>query len=85
MIFSTPTGVEDVSKYPVVFAALLEDSTFEWTEEDLGKLASGNLIRVFKNVEAVRDGLANEIPYQSWIPVSDYEPEEKGCKSEFGL
>ena len=67
----------------MVFAALLEDSTVEWTEEDLGKLASNNLIRVFKEVEAVRDEL-NVIlePFQDWIPSNDVYPEEKKCRSE---
>ena len=51
---STPEGAEDVSKYPVLFAALLESDDVEWTEEDLAKLASKNLIRVFKEVEAIR-------------------------------
>ena len=37
-----------MSKYPVLFAALLESEEMEWTEEDLAKLASKNLIRVFK-------------------------------------
>ena len=46
--FRTPEGLEDVSKYPVLFAALLESEEIEWTEEDLAKLASKNLIRVFK-------------------------------------
>ena len=46
--FRTPEGAEDVSKYPVLFAALLESEEMEWTEEDLAKLASKNLIRVFK-------------------------------------
>jgi hypothetical protein len=32
----------------VLFAALLESEEMEWTEEDLAKLASKNLIRVFK-------------------------------------
>lgn len=46
-----PKGLEDVSKYPYLFAALLE--TNKWSEEDIAKLAGKNLIRVFKEVEAV--------------------------------
>ncbi|XP_046431259.1 dipeptidase 1-like isoform X1 [Neodiprion fabricii] len=49
----TPTGLEDVSKYPQLLAALLEDSS--WTEDDVKKLAGLNLLRVFKKVEQVRD------------------------------
>ena len=40
-----PFGLEDSSTYPILIAALIEDDTFEWTDEELGKLASGNLIR----------------------------------------
>lgn len=52
-IDSPPLGLEDVSKYPNLFAELLKDST--WTEEDLQLLAGKNLLRVFKSVENVRD------------------------------
>ena len=40
-----PFGLEDSSKYPILVAALIEDETYEWTDEELGLLASGNLIR----------------------------------------
>lgn len=46
----TPVGAEDVSKYPNVFAELIDRG---WTEEDLAKIAGGNIIRVFKEVEKV--------------------------------
>lgn len=46
-----PEGVEDVSKYPYIFAELLLDP--KWTDEDLKKLAGMNLIRVFQEVERV--------------------------------
>jgi len=48
---STPTGLEDVSRYPQLLATLLEDPT--WTEEDIKKLAGLNLLRVFAKVEQV--------------------------------
>ena len=32
-------------------AALIEDTEFEWTDEDLGKLANQNLIRTLRSVE----------------------------------
>ena len=78
---STPEGAEDVSKYPVLFAALLESDDVEWTEEDLAKLASKNLIRVFKEVEAIRDELKQEPPFQDWIPQEDFNPVETYCTS----
>jgi len=50
-LLRVPKGLEDVSKYPHLFAALLESD--KWSEEDIAKLAGRNLIRVFKEVEAV--------------------------------
>lgn len=82
VVFRTPEGANDVSKYPVLFAALLEDPEVSWSEEDLGKLASKNLIRVFKQVEIVRDQLKDEQPHQNWIPTEDIFPAEKYCRSE---
>ena len=43
-------GLEDVSKYPYLFAELLRRG---WSEEDLGKLAQENILRVFRAVEKV--------------------------------
>lgn len=48
-----PRGLEDVSKYPSLLAELL-DSDRRWSEEDVKKLAGGNLLRVFRDVERVR-------------------------------
>ncbi|XP_034938115.1 dipeptidase 1 isoform X5 [Chelonus insularis] len=53
----TPTGLEDVSKYPELFAELLTNG---WSEQDVQKLAGLNLIRVFEIVEQVRDRMAAE-------------------------
>ena len=49
-----PVGLDDVSTYPNLFAELLSRG---WTEEDLGKLASGNILRAFRDVEAVSNRL----------------------------
>lgn len=56
-----PIGLEDVSKYPDLFDLLAEDGHgYEpWNREDLQKLAGLNLIRVYKEVENVRDELRN--------------------------
>lgn len=43
-----PVGLEDVSKYPDLFAELLRRG---WTEEDLTKVAGGNLLRVLRKNE----------------------------------
>jgi membrane dipeptidase len=43
-----PEGLEDVSRYPALIAALLE---LGWSEQDCGKLAHGNLVRVLHDAE----------------------------------
>jgi len=44
-----PAGLEDVSRYPALIAALLD---LGWSEEDCGRLANGNLLRVLHDSEA---------------------------------
>jgi membrane dipeptidase len=43
-------GLEDVSKFPNLFAELARRG---WTDEDLAKLANGNVLRVLKQAETV--------------------------------
>lgn len=43
-------GLEDVSTYPKLFAELVQRG---WSDENLRKLASGNVMRVFSEVEQV--------------------------------
>uniref|UniRef100_A0A182JTK7 Dipeptidase n=1 Tax=Anopheles christyi TaxID=43041 RepID=A0A182JTK7_9DIPT len=66
-----PQGLEDVSRYPYLFAELLESE--RWTEEDIAKLAGRNLIRVFRQVEQVRDQLEAQgmLPIDQSIPPED--------------
>jgi membrane dipeptidase len=45
-----PEGLEDVSKYPNLFAELVRRG---WTDGDLKKLAGSNLLRVMHRAEAV--------------------------------
>lgn len=59
-----PVGLEDVSKYPNLFAELLSR---KWSVEDLEKLAGKNLLRVFREVEKVRDSLVSEPPNEELI------------------
>jgi membrane dipeptidase len=47
---TTPVGLEDVSKFPDLFAELLRRG---WSEEDLRKLAGENVLRVLTRAEAV--------------------------------
>ena len=52
-----PKGLEDVSRYPYLFAELLRDTS--WSVIDLQKLAGLNLIRTFRKVEQVSRKLGN--------------------------
>lgn len=47
---SVPKGLEDVSKYPDLFAELLKRGV---SNEDAAKVAGGNILRVWKDVEQV--------------------------------
>jgi len=49
-VSSLPTGLEDVSTYPDLFAELLRRGV---SEADLAKVANGNLLRVLEAVEEV--------------------------------
>jgi membrane dipeptidase len=49
-ITETVVGLEDVSKYPALFAELARRG---WTDADLAKLANGNVRRVLKQAEQV--------------------------------
>lgn len=49
-ISETPVGLEDVSKFPALFAELIQRG---WSDEDLIKLAGGNLLRAFRAAESV--------------------------------
>lgn len=59
--YRTPAGLEDVSKYPALFAELLARG---WSERDIQKLAGLNLIRVFKTVEQVNN-VNNCMPHRT--------------------
>jgi len=54
-----PEGMEDVTSYPKLFAELARRG---WSDEDLGKLASGNILRAMRQVEAVAKRLQASRP-----------------------
>ncbi len=56
-ITEVPLGLEDVSKYPALFAELARRG---WSDADLRKLAGENLLRVFSQAEAVARRLQRE-------------------------
>lgn len=49
-----PTGMDDVSSYPLLFAELLRRG---WSDENLAKLARGNILRVMRDAELVADSV----------------------------
>lgn len=74
----TPTGLEDVSRYPHLLAELLADP--KWSEKDIALLAGLNVLRVFEAVEAVRDQwkLAAVLPTEDTAP-----PVQSSCSSVY--
>jgi membrane dipeptidase len=54
-----PIGLEDVSKFPALFAELIRRG---WSDADLRKLAGENLIRVLRQAEATAARLQKERP-----------------------
>ena len=50
---SLPEGLQDVSGYPKLLAALVERG---WSEDDLGRLVGGNIERVWAQAERVAAG-----------------------------
>ena len=51
---SLPIGLKDVSSYPTLIEGLLARG---YSEEDVRKILGGNLLRVWREVEAVAEGL----------------------------
>jgi len=52
-------GLEDVSKFPDLFAELIRRG---WKDDELRKLAGQNVLRVLKQAEAVAKQLRSEEP-----------------------
>lgn len=66
---TTPVGLEDVSKYPDLFAELIRRG---WSDAHLRKLAGENLMRTFAQAETVAKRLrAQRPPSTARIEVSD--------------
>jgi membrane dipeptidase len=56
-IDSTPEGLEDVSRFPMLFAELIRRG---WTDADLKKLAGQNLLRALRAAETTAARLQKE-------------------------
>ena len=68
-----PEGLEDVSGYPRLLAALADRG---WSDDDLGKLTSGNLLRVWRAAtEGARELQARRGPSLATIAELDAAPD----------
>ncbi|CAO2610181.1 Dipeptidase 2 [Lemmus lemmus] len=60
-----PQGLEDVSTYPVLIEELLRRG---WNEQELQGVLRGNLLRVFRQVEQVREKSLGQSPVEVKFP-----------------
>lgn len=76
----TPIGLEDVSKYPNLFAELMDEG---WSESDLIQLAGGNIMRVFKQVEMFSQSQKDAEPIDDYLSQDELNDEFKKCRTSF--
>ncbi|XP_037549845.1 dipeptidase 2 [Nematolebias whitei] len=67
---SFPRGLEDVSKYPAIIQELLRRN---WTESELLGVLRTNFLRVFEDVEKVRDQRILQKPSEAHIPLEQVQ------------
>ncbi|XP_068460824.1 dipeptidase 2 [Clinocottus analis] len=65
-----PQGLEDVSKYPALIQELLLRN---WTENELADVLRKNFLRVFEEVERVRDQLTMNRPSEFQIALEEVQ------------
>ncbi|CAL8382859.1 unnamed protein product [Arctogadus glacialis] len=65
-----PLGLEDVSKYPVLIKELLRR---KWPEQEVAGVLRQNFLRVFDEVEKVRDELSLSPPGEAQIAPEEVE------------
>ena len=70
-IESAPEGLGTVSGYPLLFAELIRR---RWSDENLGKLAGGNLLRVLRRAEAVAASMKYEPPAMATLEPRPSDP-----------
>uniref|UniRef100_A0A8C1PMS2 Dipeptidase n=1 Tax=Cyprinus carpio TaxID=7962 RepID=A0A8C1PMS2_CYPCA len=73
-----PDGLEDVSKYPDLVAELLSR---KWSDEEIRGALGRNLLRVFREVEEVRDHQNGTKPDDILIPFKEVQ---NSCRTDFG-
>ena len=61
----TPQGLEGVQTYPLLFAELIRRG---WSDENLAKLAGGNILRVMRRAEAVAASMKDQPASMATIP-----------------
>ncbi|KAM3876914.1 dipeptidase 2 [Diretmus argenteus] len=66
-----PLGLEDVSKYPALIQELLRR---KWSEDELASVLRLNFLRVFEEVERVRDELSETPPSEVQMPEEVQNP-----------
>ncbi|ODM97965.1 Dipeptidase 1 [Orchesella cincta] len=71
----TPVGLEDVSKFPKLFVELARNPN--WSNEELKMVAGKNFLRVFREVENVRDAMRS-----TGVPVSFEQIPPRDLKSD---
>ena len=54
-----PTGLEDASRFPYLFAELIRRG---WSDADLVKLAGGNILRVMRGTEVAAARIQRQRP-----------------------
>jgi membrane dipeptidase len=72
---ATPIGLEGVDKYPALLAELLKRG---WTDQELAKVAGGNILRVLAAADAAGSRLrATRNPSEATISALDGAPSVK--------
>lgn len=67
---SFPEGLKDVSKYPALIRELVRRN---WTEQQLADILRRNFLRIFDEVERVRDQLVLERPSEVQITMDEVQ------------
>ena len=70
-IESAPEGLGTVSGYPLLFAELIRRG---WSDQNLAKLAGGNVLRVMRQAEAVAGSMKNEQPAMTTLAPRPADP-----------
>ena len=76
---SLARGLEDVSGYPNLVAELLYRG---YTEEEIGKITRGNIMRVLGRAEEVRDSLRGLAPSEAKVEMDQEQEQEQNEGNE---